>query len=245
MSAIRAVSVCSMKGSSPAQEDHVLVVEDKGIFVMADGFGGPAPGAEASRAACEAVRNFLIKEAGDLDATLPFELRSYFSLAGNVLFNGLIHANKKVLALNKSRNVHEKGGASVLAGYLDGDLLALANVGGCTAWLIRDGRIVELVAPRTYARLRDPFATDSDPKLRAPLMAVGISKDLEPEIFEYRVKRGDWLLLHTEGVTEATRHAVVEVQGESLPAEASAQRVLSVLNESRIDGNSSVSLIVI
>src|SRR4051812_39855735 len=83
----RSVSVYTAKGARPAQEDHALALQEKGIVVVADGFGGPMPGAAASKAACEGVRDFLVREAGDLEATLPFVLRSYFSLAGNVLFN--------------------------------------------------------------------------------------------------------------------------------------------------------------
>ena len=104
------------------------------------------------------MKHFLFKEAGDRDATLPFVLRSYFSLAGNVLFNALIFANRKVLKLNGKKNVHEKGGASLIAGFMDGDLLALANVGVCSAMLMREGKSQELVVPRSYGKLADPFS---------------------------------------------------------------------------------------
>ncbi|HUP57351.1 MAG TPA: hypothetical protein VM598_07865, partial [Bdellovibrionota bacterium] len=120
---IRSVTVFQSSGSRPFQEDHVITQRERGIFVVADGFGGPVAGVAAAKTACEEVRNFLFKEAGDQDATLPFVLRSYFSLAGNVLFNALIHANRKVHLPNKKKAINERGGASVLAGYLDGNLL--------------------------------------------------------------------------------------------------------------------------
>ena len=211
-------------------------MQEKGIFVVADGFGGPGPGAQAAKAACEAVRGFLIKEAGDLESTLPFVLRSYFSLAGNVLFNALIHANRKVSALNKGKNVHERGGASVLAGYMDGDLLALANVGACSAWLLRGGTGAELVTPRTYGRLSNPFAVrlggSGEERRVPPLMAVGVAEDLEPEIFEYRVRPGDWLLFHTDGIAAETRSRIAALQKEGAFARPQASEALiSLLNQ--------------
>jgi len=169
----------------------------RGVFAVADGFGGPEAGSNASKTAAEGVREFLIKEAGDLEATLPFVLRTYFSLAGNVLFNALVHANRKVLSLNRDKGIHEKGGASVIAGFLDGDLLALASVGGCEAWLLREERAVQLVTPRAYSRLADPFGTEKLTTPRFPLMALGISEDLEPEVWEFRIRPGDWLILST------------------------------------------------
>jgi protein phosphatase len=245
---VQASATFLQAGSRPDQEDHALILEDKRIFVVADGFGGPVPGAKASQTACEAVKNFLFKEAGDLDATLPFELRTYFSLAGNVLFNALVHANKKVNKLNKGKDVHEKGGASVLAGFMDGDLLAIASVGACSAWLFRDGESRELVMPRTYARLVDPFHPDHHADYQVPLMAMGISDDLEPEIFEYRMKSGDWLLLQTDGLTSAAREAIATLQMLGIssgrpPREAIAE-ALEILNQDHYLDNAAASIVV-
>ncbi len=244
MSAIRAISVFSSQGRRPAQEDCVLNVQDKGIFVVADGFGGPVPGAAAAKTACEAVRSFLIKEAGDLEATLPFVLRSYFSLAGNVLFNALIHANRKVTQINKGKGVHERGGASVLAGFVDGDLLALANVGTCGAWLLRNGDSTELVTPRSYARLCDPFAKNPREDHRVPLMSVGVSEDVEPEIAEYRLKPNDWVLLQTDGISASVVEELCLIQTRRLAPGAASEVVLALLNQSSYDDNSTLSLVI-
>jgi len=103
------MSIFSTKGDASVQEDFVLAKKDRGLYVVADGFGGSEGGVNASKLACESVLGFLEKEAGDLDATLPFVLRRYYSLAGNVLFNALIHANRKVLANNKGKPANARG----------------------------------------------------------------------------------------------------------------------------------------
>lgn len=246
---IRAVTTYSDPGTRPQQEDHVLASQDKGIFVVADGFGGPIPGAEASKGACEWVRGFLVKEAGDREATLPFVLRSYFSLAGNVLFNALIHANRKMMAMNQDKGVHEKGGSSVLAAFLDGDLLALANVGGCTAWLFRNGAATELVVPRTYGRLVDPFSESAS----VPLMALGLAEDMEPEILECKICEGDWLLLQTDGISALARNRIQQLQTiqapgpDALRPDEIAQQISVIFNEPPAAGprdNASAVLVV-
>jgi len=241
----RAVSTFMSKGQRPGQEDYVLADRDKGVFVVADGFGGPIPGAAAAKGACEAVRNFLFKEAGDLEATLPFELRTYFSLAGNVLFNSLIHANRKITALNKGKNIHEKGGASVLAGFIDRDLLAIANVGICTAWLFRDGQAKELVVPRSFGKLCDPFSLDTREDLQAPLMALGLSDDLEPEIVEYRIKVGDWVILSTDGIDQAIQQNLLNIYRRKLDPDRSLQEASTLLNQAVFQDNIAVSLVIL
>ncbi len=240
---IQALSTFSHPGERPSQEDHLLALQDKGILVLADGFGGASAGAQASKTACEAIRGFLVKEAGDLEATLPFVLRQYYSLAGNVLFNAVIHANQKVFALNKAKNVHEKGGTSLIAAFLDGDLLALANVGCCTAWLFRNGEAVELVIPRTYGRLIDPFHADQvDPNTQVPLIAVGMAEDVEPEISEYRIRSGDWLVLATDGMTPEAREALLALHRSGKSVSDAAREASSLLKSFRYTDNASVSL---
>ncbi len=211
---IQSMTLFSTQGDASIQEDFVLAQKDRGLFVVADGFGGSEGGAGASRLACESVLGFLEKEAGDLDATLPFVLRRYYSLAGNVLFNALIHANRKLLNLNKGKPANVRGGASVIAAYLDDDLFALANVGGCSAWLLRDGRMTEMVIPRTYARHLDPFSVDPNPDYAVPLMAMGMTDDLEPEIIEFRVRKGDWLLIQSDGIRSEIREEFQRLQME-------------------------------
>ncbi|MDR3607445.1 MAG: protein phosphatase 2C domain-containing protein [Oligoflexia bacterium] len=250
---VKASAVFLSAGNRFSMEDCAVVNEEKRIFVIADGFGGPQPGATAAKTSCEAVQGFLCREAGDEDATLPFVLKSYFSLAGNVLFNSLVHANRKVQALNKGKGVHERGGASVLAGFMDDDLLALANVGACSAWLFRDGKSRELVTPRTLGRLQDPFAEGAqiDPTLQVPLSAVGIKDDLEPEIFEVRVRPGDWLIFMTDGLPAAIREKLLRLQIDSAGALAgdSCQSALKLLKAAEAEtgtltDNTGVALVI-
>ncbi len=202
------------QGFFPKSEDATFCNRERGIFVVADGFGGPKDGLEAAELACQSIREFLEKEAGDVEATLPFVIRKDFSLAGNVLFNAIIHANKKLIARNKKKHAFEKGGASVLAGYLDGDLAALATVGNCRSFLMREGQENELTTPRCYSLLESPMAREWDASLRtvAPLTALGISDDLEPEICEYRVKPGDWLMLQTRMIQTDIRRIILSKQ---------------------------------
>jgi len=235
------------KGSRPFQEDYALIDREKGIFVVADGFGGPVPGAEVSKISCEAVKTFLFKEAGDLDATLPFELRQYFSLAGNVLFNSLIYSNRKVNAFNKGKNVHEKGGASVLAAFVDGELLAIANIGLCVAKLLRNGKLADLVIPRSFERMIDPFLTEPSERKedwKVPLMAVGMSEDLEPEIFEYRLRKEDWLILSTDGLSDRVFPSLAALQSKQLTPNQAMSEFTKIMDQVHFQDNVATSLII-
>lgn len=188
------------QGLAPVQEDFLEVNLERGIFILADGFGGSA-GKAVAKSAVQYVKQFLEQEAGDLDATLPFELRQYFSLAGNVLFNAISFANHKVIKLNEGRTWLNSGGASLIAGYLEGKLLSIANVGTNTVYLKRDGKIKEIVNPKSLGRQTDPFSVDADGK-HVPLMSLGTVKHLEPEMVEIEVQPGDEIIFQTAGINE-------------------------------------------
>ena len=238
---IRNVLTYSDKGDRPHQEDFVLNHDEKGIFTVSDGFGGALAGKEAAQSACEATVQFLKKGAGDEDATLPFVIRNYYSLVANVLFNAVIHGNHAVLQQNEKRNVNEKGGCSTIAGYFDEDFLALANVGSTSAWLLRQGQLTELARPRTLARIRDPFSPDPIPGEDVPMMSLGMSEDLEPEIAECRVQPGDWVLLQSDGLTEAARRQLAAFQSE----DAAPERVMEYLRGQSFEDNLSLSLVIL
>lgn len=242
---VRALASFSDQGKRALQEDFQLAARDKGVFVVADGFGGPEGGVRAAKTACEAVQRFLIKEGGDREATLPFVLRSYYSLAGNVLFNAIIHANLQVNLGNKDRSIHEKGGASVIAGFLDGDLLALANVGACSAWMVRGGKAAELVLPRSYARIVDPISPSRSPEYQVPLSALGMSEDLEPEIFEVKVHPGDWVVLMTDGLLRAELfHRFGRLQVDIQGAENQAREAARLLAEVSFEDNATGQVLI-
>ena len=205
----RSVTILSRKGDQPTLEDHVLSNERRGIFAVADGFGGGSLGFDAAKTACAAVGEFLEKEGGDLDATFPFVLRRYYSLAGNLVFNAVWYANEKLVERNDKKAGCEKSGASIVTGFLIGDTLALAGVGGCSAWLVRGGEVARIVQPRTYQRVVDPlerFPEASCPPI--PLMALGMSADTEPEISEVKVREGDWVILHSGRLSEELRSKI-------------------------------------
>lgn len=197
------------QGAAPLQEDFFSVNPERGIFILADGFGGSS-GKVSAETTVMGMRKFLEQEAGDLDATLPFELRPYYSLAGNVLFNAVAFANQKANLHNEGLPISERGGASMVAGYLDGRLLAIANVGACRVHLFRNGKSKEIVSPKTLERQVDPFHEDGESAV--PLMSFGTSKQLEPEMIEIEVMPGDRICFSTFGIQERFRNQLFHFQ---------------------------------
>lgn len=220
--------VWTSEGNAPFQEDVVLVREQRQFAVLGDGFGGDA-GAFASALACEALSEFLELEAGDLDATLPFEIRRYLTLMGNVLFNAVAHANRRVMESFSETPIAKRGGASLIAAVVDGPNLSVASVGACRAYHVRNDRLAAIVQPRSLAHATDPSGGLVGSAYELPLVSVGTHSTLEPELIELKLAPGDCIYLCSSGVTLEQFEAVR--QGKSpraLDRNATIVRILAV-----------------
>lgn len=215
------------------QSAHRIYVNDhQGIIILTQGFGDGEWGAKIAEVAESSVREFLEKEAGDLEATLPFIIRNYFSLAGNVVYNSILHANQKIWRENKKMPLIQRAAASVLVGVVDQDLMAVANVGSGSAWLLRDYQMKEVAPARTFSRLVDPFSVDAEEGKAAPLMALGMQENLEPEIREFKLHHGDGLWFQSSGFKDIVRMGVqnsFKKQNEIHESLSSAQEFLGNL----------------
>ncbi len=193
-----------VQGNAPIQEDTVLVNADRKVWIVGDGFGGSAGKAAAEHVA-KYLAEFIEQESGDLDATLPFEIRRYFSLAGNVLYNAVAYANRKWNDKMGEKLWQESGGASALAVFVEGTRMAFASVGACRIFLYRNGKVQRLNSPKSLASWISPSGDYEGTDYELPLMSFGTVNQLEPEIGELKLQVGDQILLETSGVNDIIR----------------------------------------
>lgn len=187
-------------GKRRLNEDVYLAVPERQLFGVADGFGGAGIGDATAKDCLENVKYFVENGLGDSEVTLPFVYRRYYTEGGNLVFNAFLYANGELCRQNKDKALSGRGGASVIFSFFDGRNMTLANVGSCCAFLIRRARVQTLIRPRSYNAFKGVFQGSWNPKWAFPLMAMGASNDLEPEITELKVEKGDVIVLATDGV---------------------------------------------
>ena len=181
-------------------EDSVLVWRNRAgveaLIVVCDGMGGHAAGHLASSIACETVAHALEKDGdGGPD---PNRLKA-----------AAIKANSAVFESAKQNPAWNGMGSTMVVVAIDGDDLALMNVGDSPAYLVRD-RSARLISqdhswPAEQVRLgviKPEEAVDHPMKHRLT-RAIGVWEHITVYTDKLMLKPGDQVILCSDGVETA------------------------------------------
>ncbi|MBU6155015.1 MAG: hypothetical protein KGP28_11990, partial [Bdellovibrionales bacterium] len=116
---------------------------------------------------------------------------------------------------NHGRSWERSGGASMITGYLEGKLLSVAQVGACRMHLKRERTLKQVASPKTLLSQVNPFLDEGEGDF-IPLMSIGTTRRLEPEIIEVELKPDDQVFFETPGVGKRLREAVSRISGPSV-----------------------------
>ena len=178
----------------------------KGFFIVADGMGGHAAGEVASAMAVETVRTTLEKAKAEIDAFKKAPTDAGRRGIVQLLQSAVLGAHQAVY--QRGQNEADKAGMGTT---LDVVLVAgpeafVAHVGDSRTYLIRDGRSSQITTDHTVAEVlviegKLTIEEAQVSPLRTILVnAIGVSADVGVEMAHVTLKRGDRLLLCSDGL---------------------------------------------
>ena len=233
---------CSaLSHTGPVREDNqdaVLLPDphlapDKGyLFALADGIGGYANGAMASRMALDSLAQSFYNRIGDSGQTS--------------LRRGVENAN---LELFKTADVLACGrmGTTLTAAFVCGRSLFLAHVGDSRAYLLRDGKASNLTNDHTTVgdlvrmRVIGPEKVRAHPSRSILTRAVGLKLFVSPDFSRHDLKEGDCLLLCSDGVWSVVEDGEFAwLAGEAQSAAGLCHRLIELALARETDDNISV-----
>lgn len=216
-------------------EDHCLVDEELGLFIVADGMGGHEAGEVASSLAAQVVEGFIndTRDA-DLNQTWPFPYDVTKTMEANRLMAGFRLANRRV-ATAIGENAELKGMATTMAAVLMGPPghAHVAHVGDSRVYLFRGGTLRQVTHDHSWVgeQVRAGLLTDSDaqrhPWRNVVTRAISGGEDPEVEIADVEVVDGDVLLICSDGLSsvvslDAMQKLLTGKSGSSLEQRANA-----------------------
>lgn len=220
-------------------EDVVLVREDLGLFVVADGAGGHNAGEVASALAARSMENYF---GATIRATheLPEFNRLGMPNGARRLSSAVHKANRDVVEIARTSPKHRGMGTTVVAACFSprSGLMHVAHVGDSRCYRMRAGDF-ELLT-QDHSLLTDVIEQrpelDDDMLARLPknivTRAIGLDGQLRVSIRSFSVVEGDRYLLCSDGLSgpvPATELALILAKTDA--PSAIADQLLVAANE--------------
>lgn len=190
---------------------------DLQLFTIFDGLGGSGIGDRAIGKLKEDLKSFLRRLSRDPEATMPLYWNPRWLLEANALINAMLNAHQVLYRENSPKDLNQRAAASAICAIKADDVLCVAQVGGCMAYLARRGRVEPLFIPDNLMFLSPEV--HGPQALLTPATAFGFYPELGWNMREVRVQPGDQLVLLTEGIypwVESSELGHVLMRGDDL-----------------------------
>lgn len=212
--------------------DRTVELGNKGVLLaVSDGMGGHQAGEVASTLVLESLQRELAQEAkGPLHKHLE---------------EAVHRANRRVH--NAARSAERHGmGATLTAVFLRGTEAYIAEVGDSRGYLLRNGRLRQITRDQSMVQLlvdqgvMSPSEARKAPGKNVILQAVGLNPDVRVAIGRLELRRGDRLLLCSDGVSnQISDDELRQIMTSSEPREA-CETMIALANERGGEDNETV-----
>lgn len=201
------------------------------LFLVADGMGGAAAGEVASAMAAEIILAEVERRWRSSDDHDP-EIFAHALRAATEVANMKIHHYAASNPENRGM-----GTTATIAGFL-GDTLYVCQVGDSRAYLVRDGVATLITKDQSLMQklieageMTEEEAEVSD-RRNIILQALGPEPVVHVDLTSQQVKRGDVLILCSDGLSGQVRaHEIVEVVKSDPDLVAVCKKLIDLANE--------------
>ncbi|MEY4166724.1 MAG: hypothetical protein RIR52_548 [Acidobacteriota bacterium] len=216
-------------------EDNLLVLPERGLFLVADGVGGRRGGETASRTVVEVFRRV-------------FSQPRFIDDHRAVLLSTIDLCNQKIYEGAQS-NIDLEGMATTVAAVaVSGNIATVVHVGDSRVYRIDSQGLVRLTEDHSEVgealragRITEELAA-THPKRNVINRALGADSEVEPDLIEIELDETTTLLLCTDGVTRYLDDAQLE---ELLLSGRHPQTLCQMIRERCYDGGADDNLTAI
>ena len=187
-------------------EDSAFMEPSKGFFIVADGMGGHAAGEVASAMAVDTVRQTLEGARTEIEAFKKAPTDAGRRGIVQLLQNAVLGAHQAVYQRGQAEPDKAGMGTTLDVVLVAGPEAFVAHVGDSRTYLIRDGKPSQITTDHTVAEVlviegKLTIEEAQVSPLRTILVnAIGVSADVGVEMAHVTLRRGDRLLLCSDGM---------------------------------------------
>jgi serine/threonine protein phosphatase PrpC len=188
-------------------EDALLIDTDLGLFVVADGMGGHAGGATASRLAVESIRTELLRLREAQPELFGSDTEGEENPLPDVLGKAVERACAVIFAAAQAEPELAGMGTTVTAALVDGHSAFVAHVGDSRAYLLRGGHIYQVTQDHSLVAEQLRVGAISAEEARNSRFkniitrSVGFERDVLVDLMGLELEAGDALVVCCDGLS--------------------------------------------
>ena len=186
-------------------EDSYLCNAQHKLFVVADGMGGQASGEAASQLAVREVEEFVIRSRSQGNRW-PKKARRDLTLEQHRLLAAVTLANRRIHETAGASPEMKGMGTTLVGAILEGDHLAVANVGDSRLYRVRGGQIQQLTQDHSFVeeqvRKGDLTREEAKGHLQKHILtrALGVQEKVKADLSLVELRPKDLILLCSDGL---------------------------------------------
>ncbi|PYS98079.1 MAG: hypothetical protein DMF63_17650 [Acidobacteria bacterium] len=216
------VSDRGLSDKRPENEDSFLVLEERGVYAVADGVGGAQAGDVASQMAVEILGEAFINQSQDHDAE-------------DVMRLAIERANSAIHQMANDLPQLASMATTIVALHLNGSIATIGHVGDSRAYrldhngnLLRETHDHSVVEEEVRAGRMTAEQAAHHPSKNVISRALGAEEDVEIDLKTIMVEPGTTFLLCSDGVTRHIDDAEIGGLLENSSPESICDRVKEI-----------------
>lgn len=229
---------------SPAEMGHLELGKEGLVLVVSDGMGGALAGDVASRMAVDSVRDMLMGD-GSADGGCQPDADLV-----DCLKDATVYANRSIHQKSLEDSRCSGMGATFTGAAIKDDTLDLVQVGDSRGYMIRGEQIRLVTKDQSLVQQLVDVGQISEAEAETHmfrnviLQALGAQTDLTPATGRIRIRRGDMLLLCSDGLSGKLRNEEIRqiVADSSEDLEAACTALVAEANNRGGEDNITVVL---
>jgi serine/threonine protein phosphatase PrpC len=227
--------------SHTQNEDRYFRDEKEGLFLIADGIGGHVSGETASQFAIDCITDFVIRSRSQ-EVEWPTFPQKDLTPEQRRLLAAVTLANSRITGLSSNPSLIRRMGTTLVGALIEGEYLAIVNVGDSRVYRIRAGQIAQITADHSFVGEQRKSGLISSEEARTHphrnllTSALGLGDNPRMDFYLSDVSPGDLYLLCSDGLHAALSDEEILAIILSIPDGALYKIGLSLVLKANLSG---------
>ncbi len=219
-------------------EDSFSIIEDSGLYVVADGMGGHASGEVASKMAVDSLKEFFAATSTDPERTWPYKMDRAKGYEENRLITGIKLANLRIYETAQRESGKRGMGTTIVVLFAVEEGVYVAHVGDSRIYRVRDGKIEQLTEDHSllndYIKMKrlTPEEIANFPHKNVIVRALGMKDTVKVDTRFEAPRQGDVYILCSDGLSGPVEDPeMLEIVTKHADLKTAASKLIERANE--------------